>query len=34
MAADQVPGFIRAEGWRQETMPLRKNRGVVAKRQA
>jgi diguanylate cyclase (GGDEF)-like protein len=34
MAADQIPGFIRAEGWRQETAPMRKSRGLVAKRQA
>jgi EAL domain-containing protein (putative c-di-GMP-specific phosphodiesterase class I) len=34
MPADQVAGFIAAESWRAETGPLRKNRGVVVKRQA
>ena len=32
MPGEAVPDFLRAEGWRGETGPLRQNRRVVAKR--
>lgn len=34
MAADKMGAFLTAESWRSEAEPLRKNRGVVAKRPA